>query len=298
MDNCGPCNMMSFIHSLVSGRTGRVYIYYIERSSLSLYVGPVPDFSLFGTSIEVSWRPFECCLRRWLICSCCSTSSALRVRTFDPPNICPRTSARFLKNTIPDIPRANASVHGCALDGSDFSAIVWLFYLPSVLWRCWLGDRKGIRPVKTEWWGVGMVICLEQGVDLHMARLMPLPLTVSCFSEIQIGFISLVPAHPDSPRKGLLNVCVCLIILVIQHRLFLCGLFTSVGWLLLLFAAFSRRCSTCGREGGGKCRACNVGRRPNTSGPNMCPLSHGHRSIRRRTLRRIGFQLSARMLRR
>ena len=65
-----------------------------------------------------------------------------------------------------------------------------------------------------------MVICLEQGVDLHMARLMPLPLTVSCFSEIQIGFISLVPAHPDSPRKGPLNVCVCLIILVIQHRLF------------------------------------------------------------------------------
>jgi len=94
-----------------------------------------------------------------------------------------------------------------------------------------------------------MVICLEQGVDLHMARLMPLPLTVSCFSEIQIGFISLVPAHPDSPRKGPLNVCVCLIILVIQHRLFLCGLFTSVVWLLLLFAAFSRRCSTCGREG-------------------------------------------------
>ena len=94
-----------------------------------------------------------------------------------------------------------------------------------------------------------MVICLEQGVDLHMARLMPLPLTVSCFSEIQISFISLVPAHPDSPRKGPLNVCVCLIILVIQHRLFLCGLFTSVGWLLLLFGAFSRRCSTCGREG-------------------------------------------------
>ena len=33
---------------------------------------------------------------------------------------------------------------------------------------------------KTEWWGVGMVICLEQGADLHMAQLMPLPLTVSC----------------------------------------------------------------------------------------------------------------------
>ena len=60
--------------------------------------------------------------------------------------------------------------------------------MPSVLWRCWLGGRKGNRPVKkTEWWGVGMVICLEQGADLHMAQPMPLPLTVSCFSKIQIG---------------------------------------------------------------------------------------------------------------
>ena len=60
-------------------------------------------------------------------------------------------------------------------------------FWPSVLWRCWLGGRKGIRPVKTEWWGAGMVICLERGADLHMAQLMPLPLTVSCFSKIQIG---------------------------------------------------------------------------------------------------------------
>ena len=48
-----------------------------------------------------------------------------------------------------------------------------------------------------------MVICLEQGADLHMAQLMPLPLTVSCFSKIQIGFTLtfLVPAHPGSPGK-------------------------------------------------------------------------------------------------
>ena len=38
---------------------------------------------------------------------------------------------------------------------------------------------------KTEWWGVGMVICLALGADLHTAQLMPLPLTVSCFSRIQ-----------------------------------------------------------------------------------------------------------------
>ena len=46
-----------------------------------------------------------------------------------------------------------------------------------------------------------MVICLERDADLHMAQLMPLPLTVSCFSKIQIGFTFLVPAHPDSPGK-------------------------------------------------------------------------------------------------
>jgi len=54
-----------------------------------------------------------------------------------------------------------------------------------------------------------MVIWLERGADLHMAQLMPVPLTVSCFSKINIGFTFLVPAHLGSPGKGLLNVCVC-----------------------------------------------------------------------------------------
>ena len=52
-----------------------------------------------------------------------------------------------------------------------------------------------------------MVICLEQGADLHMAQLMPLPLTVSCFSKIQIGFTCLVWAHLCSPGKEPLNGC-------------------------------------------------------------------------------------------
>jgi len=51
-----------------------------------------------------------------------------------------------------------------------------------------LGDRKGIWPVKTEWWGADVVVCLEQGADFYIAQLMPLPVTVSCFSKIQIGF--------------------------------------------------------------------------------------------------------------
>ena len=71
-----------------------------------------------------------------------------------------------------------------------------------------MGGRKGIRPVKTDWLGAGAVIFLERGADLHVAQLMPLPLTVSCFSEIQIGFTFLVPAHPGSPGQRALNGCV------------------------------------------------------------------------------------------
>jgi len=54
-----------------------------------------------------------------------------------------------------------------------------------------------------------VVISLEQGADLHMAQLMPLSLTVSCFSKIQIGFTFLVPAHPGSPGiRAVKWVCV------------------------------------------------------------------------------------------
>ena len=54
-----------------------------------------------------------------------------------------------------------------------------------------------------------MVICLERGADLHMAQLMPLPLTVSCFSRIQTGFTFLVLAHPGSPgQRAVKRVCV------------------------------------------------------------------------------------------
>jgi len=83
-------------------------------------------------------------------------------------------------------------------------------HLPSVLWHCRLGGRKGIRPVKTEWWGACVVVCLERGADLHMAQLMPLPLTVSCFSIMQIGFTFLVPMHPGCPgKRAVKRVCVC-----------------------------------------------------------------------------------------
>ena len=61
-----------------------------------------------------------------------------------------------------------------------------------------------------------MVISLERGADLHMPKLMPLPLTVSCFSKIQIGFAFLVLAYLGSPGKRAIkwvwvcvHACVC-----------------------------------------------------------------------------------------
>jgi len=61
-----------------------------------------------------------------------------------------------------------------------------------------------------------MVICLERGADLHMAQLMPLPLAVSCFSKIQVGFTFLVPAHLGGPGQRVVCVCVCVCVYVIR----------------------------------------------------------------------------------
>ena len=83
--------------------------------------------------------------------------------------------------------------------------------------RCRLGGRNGIRPVKTEWWGAGVVICLERGAHLHITNCLLLKtnsllFTLLRFSKIQIGFTFLVPAHPGGidRDKGPLNVCVLL----------------------------------------------------------------------------------------
>ena len=60
-----------------------------------------------------------------------------------------------------------------------------------------------------------MVICLERGADLHMAQLIPLMLTVSCSSKIQIGFTFLVLAHLGSPgQRAVKRVCVCVVVVV------------------------------------------------------------------------------------
>ena len=97
-------------------------------------------------------------------------------------------------------------------NGSD--CLQWL-YCPCVIFAfsaltLLVGWQEGHPACKKEWWGAGVVVCLEQDADLHMAQLMPLPLTVSCFSKIQIGFTFLVPAHLRSPGKmAVKRVCVC-----------------------------------------------------------------------------------------
>jgi len=93
-----------------------------------------------------------------------------------------------------------------------------LFMITEVSIRCqkkpggwYTAYTRVYPPIHHWWWGAGVVISLEQGADLHMAQMMPLPLTVSCFSKIQIGFTLLVPAHPGSP------VCVLFHVLLLSY---------------------------------------------------------------------------------
>ena len=86
-----------------------------------------------------------------------------------------------------------------------------------------------------------MVVCLEQGADMHTAQLMPLPLTVSCFTKIQIGFTFLVLAYLGSFGKGPLNgyVCVCVWFCYLSccSKSFVWSADSSVGWVCNLFTA-------------------------------------------------------------
>jgi len=79
-----------------------------------------------------------------------------------------------------------------------------------------------------------VVICLERGADLHMAQLMPLPLTVSCSNKIQIGSTYLVPAHLGSPgQRAVKWVCVCVCMRACVRACVL-GLFIAFSALMLL----------------------------------------------------------------
>ena len=82
-----------------------------------------------------------------------------------------------------------------------------------------------------------MVICLERCVDLHVAQLMPLPLTVSCSNKIQIDFTFLVPAHLGSPgQRAVKRVCVCVCRCMSQAFVFLTAQI-GIDYLLALFCS-------------------------------------------------------------
>ena len=98
---------------------------------------------------------------------------------------------------------------GCILYADDIILLSCSYSVFSAL-TLLVGRQEGHPACKNEWWGAGMVICLERGADLYMVQLMPLPLTVSCFSKIQIGSTFLVPAHLGSPgKRAVKRVCVC-----------------------------------------------------------------------------------------
>jgi len=108
---------------------------------------------------------------------------------------------------------------------------VCVILLPSVLWCCWLDGRKGIRPVKrTKWWDVGVVMC----ADLHMAQLMPLPLTISCSSKSKLvlpfwcWFTWVVPDKIQEGHK--MDVCVraCMCVYVLLYVTHMCSYLGTV----------------------------------------------------------------------
>jgi len=86
------------------------------------------------------------------------------------------------------------------VNNSAFSALTLL-----------VGRQEGHPAYKKLSGGVlAWLSCQERRADLHMAQLMPLTLTISCFSKIQIGFTFLVPAHLGNPgKKAVKRVCVC-----------------------------------------------------------------------------------------
>ena len=90
-----------------------------------------------------------------------------------------------------------------------------------------------------------MVILSGARCRLAYAQLMPPPLTVSCFSKIQIGFTFLVPAHPGSPgKRAVKRVCVCVCAFFVQC-LFIPLRFLKVKLLVYLCGHFLAKYSLC-----------------------------------------------------
>jgi len=74
-----------------------------------------------------------------------------------------------------------------------------------------------------------------------MAQLMPLPVTISCFSKIQIGFTFLVPVHLGN--QGPLNGCVC--VCVHAQSAELQPIVTDVLWSVCVCLSFGYNRESC-----------------------------------------------------
>ena len=110
-----------------------------------------------------------------------------------------------------------------------------------------------------------MVVCLERGADLHVAQLIPLPLTVSCFSKIQTGFTFLVPAHLGSTgQRAVKRLCVCVVIIAVD----VCR--QAGVWFVGRRASRSTVVSCC------QCTRCQVPARPPTAPRSACLPASSH----------------------
>ena len=66
-----------------------------------------------------------------------------------------------------------------------------------------------------DWWDAGMVMCMGQGADFHMAQLVPLPLTISYCSKSRLVlpiWCRLSWVVPDKIQEGQKNGCVCVFV--------------------------------------------------------------------------------------
>ena len=93
----------------------------------------------------------------------------------------------------------------------------YCYLLPSVLWRCWLGGRKGIRPVKN--WVVGCWRGYLSGATCRLAY-SPADATATCCLFASVKSRLVLPfwyrLTRVVPEKGPLNVCVCVCVLLLQ----------------------------------------------------------------------------------
>ena len=137
------------------------------------------------------------------------------------PSCCPTNSIKALKARIQIYCSGRLIGNLCPIEWHQYQ---WLWIILEVTLAVWNLSNSFIGNITCinysvcihEWWGAGMVICLEQGADLHTAPLMPLPLTVSCSSKSRLVLPFWYRLTRVVPDKWLLNGCVCVCVYINQ----------------------------------------------------------------------------------